>query len=215
VSPLDLYSVCIVSQSRFTGELLAAYLRRECNTPCAIASKVSDASPPEWQKDSRQWLLLCDGAGQDSDELLGDLEKAKTHFMHSPILALYNLATDSGLEQEALAMGVRGFFYIGEDPRKLKKAVTALFAGEVWLTRDHMVRCLLDSKPPRNGRSVLPTTRRETEILCLLREGLGNNDIADQLHISYHTVKTHVFRIFKKIGVRNRWEAAAWAEENM
>ena len=51
-------------------------------------------------------------------------------------------------------------------------------------------------------------TGRELEVLALLSEGLSNAAIADELHISPHTVKSHVIHIFNKLGVNDRTQAA-------
>jgi DNA-binding CsgD family transcriptional regulator len=45
---------------------------------------------------------------------------------------------------------------------------------------------------------------REKEIVGMIRRGLSNNEMADYLSISYHTVKTHIQRIYKKYGVNNK-----------
>lgn len=57
-------------------------------------------------------------------------------------------------------------------------------------------------------------TPREVEILILLSQGLGNRDIADQLHISHRTVMQHIANIFPKIDVNTRTAAAAWAHKH-
>jgi DNA-binding CsgD family transcriptional regulator len=56
---------------------------------------------------------------------------------------------------------------------------------------------------------------REEEILSWLRRGDSNVDIAVALGISPHTVKNHLQRIFRKIGVNNRTQAAAHYNEAM
>jgi transcriptional regulator EpsA len=62
---------------------------------------------------------------------------------------------------------------------------------------------------PRSGSEALELSAREIEVLESLRRGKTNVDIAAALDISPFTVKNHVQRIFRKIGVRNRTEAAA------
>lgn len=55
-------------------------------------------------------------------------------------------------------------------------------------------------------------SRREFQILFLLAGGLRNHEIAARLYLSRHTVRTHLYNIFKKIGAQNRVQAAAWIE---
>lgn len=56
---------------------------------------------------------------------------------------------------------------------------------------------------------------REIEILAMVAVGASNKEIANKLCISPHTVKTHIYNIFKKIKVPNRLQAALWAATNL
>lgn len=58
-------------------------------------------------------------------------------------------------------------------------------------------------------------SRRENAIACRLRDGASNKEIANMLGISDATVKVHLRMIFRKIGVKNRTQAAIWARENL
>lgn len=58
----------------------------------------------------------------------------------------------------------------------------------------------------------LSLTRRELEILSHLQMNQSNLDIADLLFVSEHTIKSHLYRIFKKINVSNRRQAISWAQ---
>lgn len=53
-------------------------------------------------------------------------------------------------------------------------------------------------------------TRREAQILALIAGGAANKDIADTLEIGLSTVKSHVYSLYKKIGVKNRFQAILW-----
>ena len=58
-------------------------------------------------------------------------------------------------------------------------------------------------------------TSREIEVLTVLASGVKNDEIASKLHISPHTVKTHLYTIYKKIEVDNRLQAVLWATKNL
>jgi len=71
------------------------------------------------------------------------------------------------------------------------------------------------------GRGVLgsepqPVTlsSAETRVLELVEEGLTNAEIAARLYVVEQTIKFHLSRIYKKLGVRNRVEAVRWAARN-
>ncbi|NIM13402.1 MAG: response regulator [Candidatus Aminicenantes bacterium] len=69
------------------------------------------------------------------------------------------------------------------------------------------------SPPPTKGNSAFSLTRKEREILKKITQGLKNKEIADHLFISETTVKTHINRILKKLGVDNRTKAILIAME--
>lgn len=69
-----------------------------------------------------------------------------------------------------------------------------------------------DSALAEDLQNGLLLTRREQEILTQLTTGEPNSVIASRLHLSEHTVKNHMYNIFRKIGVKNRLQASNWAK---
>ncbi|MCX2802895.1 response regulator transcription factor [Microbulbifer thermotolerans] len=69
-----------------------------------------------------------------------------------------------------------------------------------------------EDHPSEEKQSVPILTRREQEILVQLTNGEPNSVIASKLHLSEHTVKNHMYNIFRKIGVKNRLQASNWAK---
>ncbi len=66
------------------------------------------------------------------------------------------------------------------------------------------------SEAPTPDEAPSPVSKRETEVLALLAEGLTNREISGRLFISEHTVHRHVTNILRKLDVRSRAAAAAW-----
>ncbi len=106
--------------------------------------------------------------------------------------------------------------------------VAALFAGlGIWLgvklTRRQVVvrEVLVPSPTLAQGPFVrdearllaLGITPRELEILELIAQGLSNREIADRVHVSENTVKTHSSRVFDKLGARRRTQAVQLGKE--
>jgi DNA-binding NarL/FixJ family response regulator len=114
-------------------------------------------------------------------------------------------------------LGVRGFFYEQDSLDVFLKGIRAIFDGELWLPRKIMMKCILNNKSrePLPSEDGIPLTQRENEILAIVAVGATNEEIADRLCISSHTVKTHLYNIFRKISVPNRLQAALWAAKNL
>ena len=74
---------------------------------------------------------------------------------------------------------------------------------------------VLSRQRPRTAIDKAGLTMREVEILGHLTHGATNDQIASALFLSRHTVKTHLYNIFRKLGVSNRLQATLWAAENL
>jgi LuxR family transcriptional regulator of csgAB operon len=95
--------------------------------------------------------------------------------------------------------------------------IRGVLNGELWFPRKVMSNCILEGRERagtlRKHSGAL--TPRQVEIVALIAVGATNDEIADRLRISPHTVKTHLYQIFKKINVPNRMQAALWAAKNL
>jgi DNA-binding NarL/FixJ family response regulator len=117
----------------------------------------------------------------------------------------------------ALKAGARGFLLKDAGPELLVQAVHAAASGEALIAPKVTARLLErfaalgTATPPPQPREHL--TEREEEVLRALATGLTNEELADTLHVSLSTVKTHVASLMGKLAVRNRVELALWAFE--
>jgi DNA-binding NarL/FixJ family response regulator len=66
-------------------------------------------------------------------------------------------------------------------------------------------------EPP--AQPIEPLTSREEEILLAVARGWTNHEIAEKMHISISTVKTHIASLMSKLNARNRVEIAMWTYE--
>ena len=112
---------------------------------------------------------------------------------------------------------VNGLFYRETSQQQLCKGIVGIFEGEYWLPRNLMGLYMARhrQRPRRLTAFAGLLTKREKQILQLTATGATNTEIAEALNVSMHTVKTHIYNLFKKIGVSNRIQAVNWAQENM
>jgi DNA-binding NarL/FixJ family response regulator len=108
----------------------------------------------------------------------------------------------------ALDAGAVGYLLKDVRPDELTRAIQAAAGGEAPL-HPRAARELLAARPPRPLLSA-----REEEVLELVARGMPNKLIARRLEISERTVKGHLTRIFERIGVSDRTQAALWAREH-
>jgi DNA-binding NarL/FixJ family response regulator len=106
----------------------------------------------------------------------------------------------------ALELGAAAYVVKRAEPEDLVFAVRQALSPSVYQVTSRPVRL-----PGRRTTPQQPLTRREQEILRLLAEGCSNTEIAARLFIKEPTVKSHLWRLYRKIGVRSRTAAVAWA----
>jgi DNA-binding NarL/FixJ family response regulator len=118
---------------------------------------------------------------------------------------------------EALRMGASGFLLKDAPPGDLIAAVRVVAAGDALLAPSVTRRLIEQSfkaKPALQRSARLDAlTPREEEVLRLIARGLSNTEIAKALFVSEQTVKTHVGKVFSKLGLRDRAQAVICAYE--
>jgi DNA-binding NarL/FixJ family response regulator len=117
----------------------------------------------------------------------------------------------------ALRAGARGFLLKDAGPDLLAQAIRAAANGDALIAPSITARLL--SAFAGNGpalpraQPIEALTEREEQILLTVARGRTNSEIADELHISLSTVKSHIASLMTKLGVRNRVEIVMWAYE--
>jgi DNA-binding NarL/FixJ family response regulator len=126
-----------------------------------------------------------------------------------PQLKLMVLGGDVGEEQieRVIGAGAKGYLPLAAPETEIRTAVESVHDGSVWAPRTVISR-LLENRPldhPQSAATALPQfTVRERQVLKLLRAGKSNREIAAALSIDAGTVKAHIGRLMRKVGVSNR-----------
>jgi DNA-binding NarL/FixJ family response regulator len=138
-----------------------------------------------------------------------------------PDVAIVILTTYADDESvlDALRAGARGYLTKDADRSDIAGALHAAVRGLAVLdpgVQSRLLAAATLAPQPAAEHSELPDglTQREAEILAMIARGSTNPEIAAELFLSSHTVKTHVNRIFAKTGSRDRMAAARYAADH-
>jgi len=154
-------------------------------------------------------LSLPDGEGV---ELIKDLREANPHFSALVLTA----SLDRGDHARAVEAGAAGVLHKSADVDEIIDAVKRLSEGETLLSPEEVVELLRlaghNREQERQAREGIERlTPREMEVLQALAKGLSNKEIAQQLHMSVDTERTHMMNILTKLGVHSRLQALLFA----
>jgi DNA-binding NarL/FixJ family response regulator len=111
------------------------------------------------------------------------------------------------LAHQALEMGIHGFLSTTAGPEMMLECLRFAATGELWMERS-LANTLLNSRP-------VTLSRRQTQLLGLLVQGLKNREIAAEMGISEGTVKAYLTTLFEKVGARDRFELALYGLKNL
>jgi DNA-binding CsgD family transcriptional regulator len=121
------------------------------------------------------------------------------------VLWVRSISTE--LAYQAMELGVRGVLRKTLAPDLLLKCLTKVCEGELWFDKN-LTASFLSAK-------MVALTKRESQLVALLSQGLKNKEIASTLQISEGTVKVYLSRLFQKVGVKDRFELALYGLRNL
>lgn len=148
-------------------------------------------------------VLLGNRSGQNLFDLMASLKAAR------PDLRI--IVTGSGVDEEtilkAIAAGAKGYVDEAASPAEFVQAIRIVSKGSVWAPR-HVLSLFIERVSSSPGR-IFPAGRvtftdREKEVLEMLVVGRSNKEIGSALGIEERTVKAHVAKLMRKVGVQNR-----------
>ena len=214
--------IYIIGPRSFQNELIEYFLYKELGVKCIVNESIECIQNSDDVEIDQKTLLLLDISDKDMNRLLSERESEYSKVISGFVSALFNLSNNTGIENKALHRGIRGFFYKNDTLEHFLKGVQVLFEGELWVSRNVLSKYILDDinqypsfRQPLTKSSNHSLTKRELEIIALVSVGAKNDEIAEKLCISTHTVKTHLYNVFKKIKVNGRLQAALWAAKKL
>jgi DNA-binding NarL/FixJ family response regulator len=148
-------------------------------------------------------ILLGNRSGQNLFDVMASLKATR------PDLKI--IVTGSGIDEEtilkAIASGAKGYVDEAAPPSEFAQAIRVVHQGSVWAPR-RVLSMFIERVSSAPGR-IFPAGRvtftdREKEVLEMLVAGRSNKEIGAQLGIEERTVKAHVAKLMRKVGVQNR-----------
>ena len=145
---------------------------------------------------------------------LSDFFQQLQQVMPSARIIVYAADSEHQYLKSLMRAGVYGFVPMDASVDELYEAILAVNSGQLWFNKallDEMVidaiefeRLIERSIKERINTLKDQMTDRESDVFCLVLEGLSTKEIAAQIHMSEPTVKQHLTRLFKKFDVSNR-----------
>lgn len=157
-------------------------------------------------------LLLLDLHMPGSGDLFGLIHIRKL-FPELPVAVVSGLE-DPMIITKVINLGALGFVPKTTGASQIADAVTSMLEGDIWLPESYASdEVELDNEFAELADNVASLTPAQYKVLCYMRDGLLNKQIAYNLDIATATVKAHVTAIFKKLHINNRTQAVLIASQ--
>jgi len=180
----------------------------------SVASTLIDLIESSKQKNFDILILDVDLKGLNLNKILALVKKNK----NAKVILLIDNSYSENLLINGIRSGIRGYVQKNVDASELIQSVKAVNDGELWAERKLMGKVVDGSVYPTKEVNlkgqIYDLTETEIKIIKLVLTGMTNKEIADELYISEKTVKFHLYKVFKKLKVKNRSELMLFGFRN-
>jgi len=188
------------------GEIAGAWERLLNSSPhirCTGSYRSAEAARPVLLKQPVDVILMDVGLpGMDGITFTREI-KAQTPATEILVCTVFH---DHETIFSALKAGAGGYILKSVPPAEMLEAIETIYAGGAPIDTQ-IARKVLAYFRPEKKEMVAPLTRREEEIISWVARGYRNREIADTLHLSAETVRTHIRNIYAKLQANSRVEA--------
>ncbi|HGF4912932.1 LuxR C-terminal-related transcriptional regulator [Vibrio parahaemolyticus] len=207
-------TVLLFTFNNIQGRGLQTAIEQNIEKP-VLLTRSSDVNFPSTRDE--HYIAIVDSSLPE----LPEVKQTLSELEHVDATVLVNAEPNLRIESLLTWSNLKGLFYFEDDFDKVMMGLKGILNGENWLSRDILNQLIGYLLSLNNTVGELETklemelTRRELQVLSALCQGGSNLDIADSLFVSEHTVKSHLYSIFRKIEVKNRMQAITWAKRNL
>jgi DNA-binding NarL/FixJ family response regulator len=215
-APSDAIRVSVVDATRMNSQLMANALKRPRHRFDVQSLHSNSAEAVRELLDSPPDVAIVSTRLEDGPlmgfRVLNELQKAEAKILTVMLLD----STERDLVVDAFRSGARGVFCRGSSIEALPKCIRQVHQGQIWVSNlgmEFLVDLIISTRPikiqPSGGMARL--TERERDVVRLVTEGMRNQEIAERLHLSEHTVRNYLIKVFDKLGVSTRVELVLYA----
>ena len=136
------------------------------------------------------------------------------HLLENPRVdkvVVYTWSTDRALRDASLRLGVSGYLSKRMSASDLVTALDMVHKGEVVVSEEPDRLPLIGGDWPGREEGL---TARESEVLCLITQGLTNAQIVERTHLSINSIKSYIRSCYRKINVDSRSRAVLWGVDH-
>jgi DNA-binding NarL/FixJ family response regulator len=193
-------------------QTVSSLLRREGDLD--VVSTVSSRETAIKQLSTTPDVLILDPEILKGHTLSRFIRSVQTRSPHTRVMYLFSkLPPDESIIPD-IKVGIRGYLKTTDTSLTMIKAIHAVHVGEIWAERRILEKAmgkpmLLPETLQTHVPGLPPLTNREMEVLTMVLQGASNREIADSNSISERTVKTHLYRVYRKLNVKSRTKAIA------
>jgi DNA-binding NarL/FixJ family response regulator len=204
----------VVGRNMMQNNLLLSFLKEKTGIEGACVPNFESLMEIHPPPSARTHLFLLDCKNIDLKHVWANIRSWKCEKASQCFFMLCNAQPDWEIEKTAVENGIRGICYINDTVELLIKGVRNVLKGDLWYSRETIRKLLMEKRSSRYS-SLNPKlsglTHREKQMLSYITSGYSSQAIADELSISVHTVRTHIYNAYRKINATNRREASLWA----
>lgn len=157
-------------------------------------------------------VVLMDINMPECDGIEG-LKQIRINFPHIKVL-MQTVYDESDKVFECIRFGASGYILKKDPPMRILQAIQEVYEGGS-VMNPMIATKVLEYFKPKEKKIENPLSEREEQVLKLLAEGISYKMIADQLGLSFHTVNTHIKKIYEKLHVSSMGEAIAYYYKNI